>query len=339
MPTGKTPILSFCIPTYNRPDKFERVLKEIIPQLTSETELLIRDDSPDELTANVIKRLLGDSDVNYRYIHGEKIGLDMANIFLIEESCGQYVWWFSDDDELRPGAVAHVLRLIKKYPEISFIWVNFDFQKENNPAIVREEGFFMDGNEVLETLGTAIGLLSTLVFKRAEVLLSLDIARKHARGMSFSGLVPVLTAISGSGKSYFLKGPYILCNPISLEEVKKITTNTGEIKNGAFDAYGIDFYEILMEFKDKFERKSIRKILSVNFAALWRGMLVGWIGGWDAPKGKRWKMFKLYWSFPEFWLALPALLLPLSINKLLFRIYKIFFSHRKWIFGKKSKKQ
>jgi len=82
----------------------------------------------------------------------------------------------------------------------------------------------------------------------------------------------------------------------------------------------------------------VRKVIKKSFASLWRGMLVGWIGGWDTPKGKRWRMFKLYWSYPECWIALPIMLMPLWVNRGLYRVYKIFFSHRKFVFGENLNK-
>ncbi len=310
------------------------MLTGVLPQLSEEVELVVRDDSPSGETKEVFDRLVGNKKIHHKYIKGEKIGLDAANLFLIEKASGKYIWWFSDDDQMHPGAIARVLELTKKFPEISFIWANFDFSKEGNPAVKREDGFFEDRNDVLETLGTNIGLLSSLIFKREEALLSLPAAREHSVGFSFAGLVPILSVLSGPGKSYFLRGPYVLCHPTTPEEIKQITTRSGEVKNEGFNVYGVDFYNIVMEFNGKFSRHAIRKILSVNFASLWRGMLVGWVGGWDTPRGKLWRMFKLYWSFPEFWVALPAFLMPLPFNKALYKVYKIFFRHRKFAFRK-----
>lgn len=327
-------LLSICIPTYNRPREFERMLSGVLPQLSEQVELVVRDDSPGNGTKEIFDRLIAGGNIHHKYISGEKIGVDAANLFLIEKASGKYIWWFSDDDEMRPGAIARVLELTKKHPEISFIWANFDFEREGNPAVEREDGFFRDRNDVLETLGTNIGLLSTLIFKREESLSSLPAARKHIVGFSFAGLVPILSVLSGIGKSYFLRGPYVLCHPTTTEEIKQITTKSGEIKNEGFNVYGVDFYNIVMEFKGKFSTRAIRKILSVNFASLWRGMLVGWVGGWDTPRGKLWRMSKLYWSFPEFWIALPAFLMPLSFNKALYKIYRIFFRNRKFAFRK-----
>lgn len=327
-------ILSVCIPTYNRPKEFERMLKGILPQITHEVELVVRDDSPNDETKKIFDFLVAGKNINFNYIKGEKIGLDAANLFLIENARGKYVWWFSDDDEMRPDAIAKVLELVRQYPDISFIFVNCDVNTKNNPAIVRDDGFFKDRNEVLETLGRNIGFLSALLFRREDSLPALPLAKKHVVGFSFAGLVPIFEVLSGSEKFYFLKGPYILNHPTTPEEFKRKATKTGKIINADFDIYGVDFYSVVKEFEGKFKTSSMKKLLAENFARTWRGMAVAWVGGWDTPKGKRWKMFKLYWSYPEIWLALFVFALPLSVNRFFYRVYKIFFDHRKWSFGK-----
>ncbi len=329
-------LLSICIPTYNRPREFERLLSGLAPQITPEVELVIRDDSTNLETHEFFEKLKVGKGWHVNYIKGEKIGIDAANLLLVERAQGKYIWWFSDDDEIRPNALSRVLELVKKYPDITFMWVNFDFQVAGNPAVNREEGFFKDGNEVLEVLGTNIGLLSSLIFSRKDGLPAMPLAKKHIVGFSFAQLVLIFHVLSGGGKLFFLRGPYILCHPTTPEEFKREATKTGKIINETFKTYAVDFYNIVHEFDGKFSARAIKKILSINFAAAWRGLIIRWIGGWDMPTGKRWTMFKLYWNFPEVWLAMPILLLPLSINRFLYRIYRVFFSHRKWIFGRSN---
>ena len=332
-------LLSFCIPTYNRPIQFGRLIKQLAPQITDEIEIVIRDDSPNELTKEIVERELKDCDAPVRYFKGEKIGLDIANLFLLEKAEGKWMWWFSDDDELMPGAIEHTLNVFKKHPDIDFMWVNFAYGNDRKLAIhLPEERFFKDRNEVFELLGPNIGLLSTLIIKRKKGLPFLGLGRKHSTGFAFAALIPVFGSLSGDGRFYFLRGPYIFNNPTTIEEIKNITTKKGSIENPAFDVFGVNFYETVMLFRDSFSKKAVKKLLATNFAALWRGMLVGWIGGWDTPKGKRWRMFKLFWSYPECWIALPIMLMPLWVNRGLYRVYKIFFSHRKFVFGENLNK-
>ena len=181
--------------------------------------------------------------------------------------------------------------------------------------------------------------MSTQIFRRKSGLLGLDIARKHVVGFSFASLAIFIHVLSGPGKFYFLRGPYVLCHPTTIEEIKKITNNTGKIINEGFNVYGINFFSVVKEFEGNFSNRAIKKILATNFAALWRGMLVGWVGGWDTPVGKRWRMFRYYWNFPEFWLAFPFFLMPLWVNRILYKCYKVFFSNRKFIFGKSPSQQ
>jgi len=329
-------LLTIAIPTYNRPKEFERMLSVLMPQLVPGIELMVKDDSPNDETKDIFNGLVKkfNPPVKLTYLKGKKEGgVDAVYLFFIENATGKYVWWFGDDDEFFPGSVENVLATLKKYPEISFIWANY-VSGDNIVIKNREDGFFKDGNEILEEIGPALGYLSPLIFEREKALPSLPLARKYVVGFSFANLVAILHVIAGTGKFYFLKGPIFKNNPTTPEEIKKTVVKDGVIKNEGFNVYGVDYYNIVREFSGKFKSGSIRKILKDNFACLWRGMLVAWIGGWDTPKGKLWKMFKLYWSFPEFWIALPLFLMPVFVNRGLYKIYKIFFSHRKFVFGR-----
>ncbi|MCL5004781.1 MAG: glycosyltransferase [Patescibacteria group bacterium] len=335
-------LLSICVPTYNRPKDFERMLRGVLPQLTSETELIIRDDSISLESEEIFKKF-ADFKINYRYFKGKKIGFDRASLFLLNKARGKYMWWFSDDDEMAPGSIDRVLKLVKENPDIDFIWANFIATDTGVLAVSQPDKFFKNGDEVLDDIGTNIGLMSTLILKKEAAQPFLGLAQKYV-GSAFANITVVFGIISGFGKFYFLRGPYVICHLIGGEELKvavltgertmsQMTDEKNTIKNDGFQVYGINFYNIIHEFDGKFSREAVRRILKTNFAALWRGMLVGCVGGWDTLKGKRWKMFKLYWNFPEFWIAMPLFLMPLWINKILYKIYKIFFSHRKWVFG------
>jgi glycosyltransferase involved in cell wall biosynthesis len=328
--------LSLCIPTYNRPEEFRRMFSNVISQITDDVEVVIRDDSNTSETKNIFDELVRGRNINKQYHVGEKIGLDAASLFLIECAKGEFVWLFSDDDELLDDGIAEVLSIINANPDLSAIWANFDSDLPSGIAVKnKESGFFQSGSELLEVVGTGIGLISTQIFRRKEGLLGFEIAKKYILGFSFVSTAVYLSVIAGPGRSYFLNGPYILCHPTTPDEIIKITNRTGEIINNGFRVYGVEFHNIVREFDGKFNPKSIRKLLSVNFGSLWRGMVVGYAGGWDTPRNKRLQMLKIYWSYWECWIALTLLCLPRFLIKIFYKIYKIFYTRREFDFGKK----
>lgn len=324
-------LLSICILSYNQPEEVRRLLESIKNQITSEVEVFIRDDSSNENTKFLIedyKKLF-----SIRYVRGEKEGIDKTVIYLVREAKGKFIWWMGDD-VIYPNAIDKVLRVIKERKRVNFIWANYNIFNKRKLAIEKILGDrpFKNINEIFDYDVTGLGFISATILRRKVALSSLKEAEKYI-GSLFSNLFIVLYVIATGGENYFLRGPIVECHPTTPKEIKEIVNHDGVIKNRGFEVYGITFRNIFFNFFKQFGYWNLRKVIKKSFASLWRGMLVGWVGGWDTPKGKRWKMFKLYWSFPEFWIAIIPFLMPLWANKFLFKIYKIFFSHRKFIFG------
>lgn len=326
------PVLSICIPTYNRPREFERLLRRLIPQLDERMEIVVRDDSTSQESAEIFESLTGQKRFPTQYHKGEKIGLDAANLFLLEKARGTFIWWMGDDDILLDNAIQTVTGIIKSDSEINLIWANFAYQEISNLVMDRPDGYFKNGSDVIRSLGVNIGFLSTYIVRTDIGRQGLTYARRHVHGFAFASTAVVLWVLTQPGKFYFLRGPYILCNPTTIEEIKIATIKAdGSVVNAGFVTYGIYFYEMATELASYFEPGAVRKLLSLNFGALWRGMLVGWVGGWDTPQGKRLRMLRLYWSYPECWIALPLFCMPRPVVKSFYQIYKIFFTHRKFV--------
>jgi len=325
--------LSICVPTYNRPLELQRMLTKLIPEISAGIEIIIRDDSENPKTKFIVEQLLLSEDINYRYCSGPRIGVDSAAIFLLEQAAGKYIWWFSDDDEIVAGTVNAIREIIFE-SDHSAIWANFTYDNSGSLAVDRVSGPFESPDDALVTLGTNVGLISTQIINREIGLKALDFARKHVHGFSFASTAIFLKAL-GEGRGYFYRGPAIKCNPTGIEDIKRITSKNGEIKNDGFKVYGEYFHDLIHDLPDSYSKTGKMRAISINFASLWRGMLVGWIGGWDTPDDKRFRMLKLYWRYPEFWIAFPLFCLPRSIVTVFYKIYKIFYSHRKFVFIEK----
>ncbi|MBI5890592.1 MAG: glycosyltransferase family 2 protein [Nitrosomonadales bacterium] len=110
------PSLSIVIPTYNRADKLLRLLKNIDVELSNSNlivQALVSDNASSDDTQEKVTNFKS-SRFNLHYYRQEKnIGFDGNVRFLYEAAKTDYVWFFSDDDILLPGAIAMALEGIK----------------------------------------------------------------------------------------------------------------------------------------------------------------------------------------------------------------------------------
>ena len=101
------PLLTIAIPTYNRAACLKDLLSALADQLKDEprVELIISDNaSPDE-TPSVVQDFVARG-LQVRYIrNAQNIGPDANFLQCFEAARGKYVWVFSDDDLIIPGAV------------------------------------------------------------------------------------------------------------------------------------------------------------------------------------------------------------------------------------------
>lgn len=315
-------LLSICIPTYNQPQKVRRLLESLFPQITPEVEIIIRDDSSNFETENIVKECLSKISIKCKYFKKEKSGLDNVIIFLTKEATGEYVWWLGDD-VLSEGAVKKVLDIIKQYPDIAFVYVNSRcIDGKQSASELGEDKFFKDRNQVLEEIADLLGYISATIFKREKAVSGIELSKKHI-GSAWVNLYLILYVLSGDGRFYYISEPYVL-GDAKLPD--KPTWYDG------FQVFAVNFFYIVQEFKGKFAQRSIKRALSDNFRGIWKGIFVYRAMGYTTGLGSRTPklpiLAKLYWNFFEFWLALPFLLTPRFMARPLYKIYKLFFKRK-----------
>ncbi len=122
------PLLSICIPTYNR-SKFLRVmLQALLPQVTEwsdEVEVWVLDNCSTDETATVVEesRTLG----RFRSVrHSQNLG-PVKNVIKgpAELATGKYVWVLGDHNLMMPGALGQLLNILKSQPDRRFFYANF----------------------------------------------------------------------------------------------------------------------------------------------------------------------------------------------------------------------
>lgn len=112
------PRLSICIATYNRARYIGETLDSIVPQLSTDIELVIVDGASTDDTAKVLSRYLT-GNLPIRYIK-ETInsGVDIDYDKTVLYARGEYCWLMTDDDLLHPDAVQQVLTALEKQHDL-----------------------------------------------------------------------------------------------------------------------------------------------------------------------------------------------------------------------------
>lgn len=114
---NKQPLLSICIPTWNR-SKFltislNRFLQDFSDDLKDDIEFYISDNCSDDDTPQVVQSYI-DKGLPITYNRNEEnVGADRNFLKCIERSSGKYIWLLGDDDALIPGALKFLLLQIR----------------------------------------------------------------------------------------------------------------------------------------------------------------------------------------------------------------------------------
>jgi glycosyltransferase involved in cell wall biosynthesis len=120
------PKLSICIPTYNRANYLNALLKSIVSQYEpykNIIEILVCNNCSTDNTEEVVKKYL-DEGVKLKYFKHEKnTGLDYNVYYSFLHASGEYVWIFGDDDELLPGGLAAIMSILSRGEEYGIIHV------------------------------------------------------------------------------------------------------------------------------------------------------------------------------------------------------------------------
>ena len=115
----QAPLLSICIPTYNRADYLNDCLESIAAQvceddlLNSQIEVVVSDNASADETKNVVAEYKNKF-TNFTYKRNEEnLGFDLNVLNVVRSASGEYVWYLGDDDLIINGSLKFVLELLK----------------------------------------------------------------------------------------------------------------------------------------------------------------------------------------------------------------------------------
>ena len=138
------PILSICIPTYNRANWLRSSLWNWLPQVKQANglvELIVCDNASPDNTKQVIEEAREWGDFQY-HCNSENIGI-LKNIYRLVQDLakGEFVWVVGDDDLPSLDALQRIIPVLKNCSDINYIYVNYSYW---HPSKEKQ-------NELLET--------------------------------------------------------------------------------------------------------------------------------------------------------------------------------------------
>lgn len=160
---NKKPLLSICIPTYNREFYLEQLLASIVSQKefydTDDVEIVIDDGPSKDNTTALVKRYQESYPGKIRYFRNDvAIGMCPAFLEAIELSGGEYTWLFGSDDLMTSVALSATLDMIRKEKPgiiLSDRHVFFDLDTDGKPPLnTNKDDIILDGpSQFIKHLG------------------------------------------------------------------------------------------------------------------------------------------------------------------------------------------
>jgi glycosyltransferase involved in cell wall biosynthesis len=177
------PILSFAIPTWNRASQLKTCIEILATQILESgepVEIVVSDNGSEDATPAVLQSLRHIFPFLRTFRNETNQGFDRNLLRALEESRGEYVWTFSDDDFLAPGALNSVLRVIRSHKpcHISTNYRSCDSAgkllevQAEEPFMLREDIAGADMDTLFLRQGMRISFFSRLIFNRS--LISFD---------------------------------------------------------------------------------------------------------------------------------------------------------------------
>ena len=224
------PLLSICIPTYNRADLLRECLECLAAEITpfgDEVELIVSDNCSTDRTRDVVEQMSKKAKIRYNR-NNTNLGCAGNIKILVEQlATGEFCWLIGDDDIVRKGAIPKVLNIIKLHPEFNYIFMNIHFEK--NRAEMKQifenvkdykPAYWPREDRVLGKWENIIGMthypyplgqMTCHIFRRS-IWKPLLIISDHSSRSSLAATYPFIVSLAPSmvGKPcYYIGHPYV----------------------------------------------------------------------------------------------------------------------------------
>lgn len=295
-------LISIAIPTYNRGALLEEALASILPQMRSDVEVVVYDTGSPDDTCRRMEKLAQDNSALRFFSTAERYSLDETLLRLLDVCRGEYVWFFSSDDQMKPGTIEAVReRILSARERPALVYVNQEIVDEAGKTLVASqvgaEGNhdFRDGRKILPRLGLNLGFISASVFRRQSGLHASGSSAHEFLGTRSLNLHLYLRCLLEGGSALYIGEPHIRARRAS-----------GAPPYEYADVFVRDIVRILEDARARgFGRFAIYHAMHRIVAGQYLRLVLSWRAGDPVELARTFPiMAKACWKYPAFWVLL-----------------------------------
>ncbi len=245
--TLSQPLLSICIPTYNRAPQLRVALDSILNQLDAEDlkeiiEVVVSDNASSDSTQSLVEAYQKKYSQLKYFRNSENIGGDLNLANSVVKATGKFAWYLGDDDALVPGILRHTAGILKQHnPAVVGVHYgvlsdpkkvpgNEFLIKDKAPIVVEKYQDFMER-------GYCLGILSVILFDR-DLWLTVDHSKFHTLWLYYEVVLKLMSKAQGRKFVY-------------IDQIGVLTgEGCGWVKNGGELKSFLDWREILNSLSD-----------------------------------------------------------------------------------------
>ena len=207
------PLLSICIPTYNRSEMLETCLQAIYHSIVDlkNVEIIVSDNASVDNTKFILDKWKVCIPHMRVFVQDINLGAEGNFFFLATRASGEYLWVFGDDDRFNTDTIGYVLSKLQDEPLTDVLILNFriyskDFISVKRPMGLKVKGniVYNDKNKVLSKFGLNLGYISSIVVRR-----SIFLETSYEKYMSLAKTGFAFAFAIYNGLHYFSRVEYV----------------------------------------------------------------------------------------------------------------------------------
>lgn len=113
-----SPLVSVCIPTYNRADRLQRAVKKLLESTYGNLEIIVSDNASSDHTKSVCVELANQNQSIQYFRHPSNQGMTANFEFARSKANGKYFLWHGDDDYLEPDFIRLCVDALEADPSL-----------------------------------------------------------------------------------------------------------------------------------------------------------------------------------------------------------------------------